>query len=499
MLLCVFLFCVLWDLEKGYDKMYDVAIIGAGVIGSLTARELSRYNLKCVVLEKENDVAMGTTKANSAIVHAGFDAKVGSLKAKFNVKGSKMMEKVASELGVKYKKNGSLVLAFDEEDLKTVNELYDRGVKNGVEGLFVLNREELKKVEPNIGDDAIGALHATTGAIICPYGLAIAAMGNAMDNGCELLTNFFVKNIKKTDEGYEISSDGETVKAKYLVNAAGLFADELNKDLEESDFSTHPRKGEYFVMDKAQGALVKSTVFVTPSAKGKGILVSPTVDGNLLLGPTADDIEDKSDLETTDEGAMKIKSQANRSVKGIDMRKVITSFAGLRAVGNSGDFKFTAKDGYVAAMGIESPGLSASPAIAEYIVELLKDMGLKTEESKNFNPIRRPMDFFKELSTEEKNALIKENPSYGKIVCRCEEITEGEIIDAIKMNPPANDLDGVKRRTRSGMGRCQGGFCSPSVTELIAKVKGVLYESVTKTGEGSDINFERTKGGAKNA
>ena len=479
--------------------MYDVAIIGAGVTGALTARELTRYNLKCVVLEKENDVAMGTSKANSAIVHAGFDAKVGSKKAKFNVKGSEMMEKVASELGVKYKRNGSLVLAFDDEDMKTVKELYDRGVKNGVKGLYVLEREELLKVEPNIGDDAVGALHATTGAIICPYGLAIAAMGNAMDNGCELLTNFCVTKISKKDGFFEISSEGEMIKAKYLVNAAGLFADELNKDLEDSGFSTHPRKGEYFVMDKAQGSLVKSTVFVTPSAKGKGILVSPTVDGNLLLGPTADDIEDKNDLETTDEGASKIKSQAQRSVKGIDMRKVITSFAGLRAVGNSGDFEITAKDGYVAAMGIESPGLSASPAIAEYIVELLKDMGLSPEENKNFNPIRRPMDFFKELSIEGKNALIKENPSYGKIVCRCEEITEGEIIDALTLNPPAKDLDGVKRRTRSGMGRCQGGFCSPSVTELIAKIKEIPYEEVTKTGEGSDINFERTKGGRKNA
>ena len=479
--------------------MYDVAIIGAGVIGTLTARELSRYNLKCVVLEKENDVAMGTSKANSAIVHAGFDAKVGSANAKFNVKGSKMMEKVASELGVKYIKNGSLVLAFDDEDMKTVKELYDRGIKNGVDGLFILNREELIKVEPNIGDDAVGALHATTGAIICPYGLAIAAMGNAMDNGCELKTNFFVRDIEKSEEKYIIYSETETVEAKYLVNAAGLFADDLNKKIEESDFSTHPRKGEYFVMDKALGSLVKSTVFVTPSAKGKGILVSPTVDGNLLLGPTADDIEDKTDIETTDEGALKIRSQAMRSVKGIDMRKVITSFAGLRAVGNSGDFEITAKDNYVAAMGIESPGLSASPAIAEHIAELLFDMGLTKEENKNFTPVRKPYDYFKELSTEEKNALIKENPSYGKIVCRCEEITEGEIIDALTLNPPASDLDGVKRRTRSGMGRCQGGFCSPSVTELIAKIKGIAYEDVTKTGEGSGINFERTKGGKKNA
>ena len=229
--------------------MYDVAIIGAGVIGTLTARELSRYNLKCVVLEKENDVAMGTSKANSAIVHAGFDAKVGSAKAKFNVKGSEMMEKVAGELGVKYIKNGSLVIAFSDEDMETVKELYDRGVKNGVKELYVLDKDALRELEPNIGETAIGALHAKTGAIICPYGLAIAAMGNAMDNGCELKTNFFVKEIVKKDGAFEISSDKETVTAKYLVNAAGLFADDLNKLLYESSFSTHPRKGEYFVMD----------------------------------------------------------------------------------------------------------------------------------------------------------------------------------------------------------------------------------------------------------
>ncbi len=479
--------------------MYDVAIIGAGVIGSLTARELSRYNLRCIVLEKENDVAMGTTKANSAIVHAGFDAKEGSLKAELNVKGSRMMEKVAKELGVRYKKNGSLVLAFNDEDLKTVAELYERGVKNGVSELYILNNEELKEVEPNIGKSAVGALWARTGAIICPYGLAIAAMGNAMDNGCELKLNFKVEAIEKAEKGYVISSADEKVEADFVVNAAGLFADEILGMVEKSEISIHPRRGEYFVMDKSQGSLVKSTVFVTPSAMGKGILVSPTVDGNLLLGPTADDIEDKTDLSTTDEGAALVKSQAGRSVEGVDMRKIITSFTGLRAVGSKGDFEISGKDNFVSAIGIESPGLSASPAIAEYILDILFSMGLKKEENKDFNPIRRANDFFRELSAEEKNKVIKENPAFGKIVCRCEEITEGEIIEALTKNPKARDLDGVKRRTRSGMGRCQGGFCSPSVTELIAKYAHIPYEEVTKFGEGSTINFRKTKGGEADA
>ncbi len=479
--------------------MYDVAIIGAGVVGTLTARALSRYNLKCVVLEKENDVAMGTTKANSAIVHAGFDAKEGSLKAELNVKGSLMMEKVASDLGVKYKKNGSLVLAFNEKDLDTVKELYERGIRNGVKELYILSREELIKLEPNIGTEAVGALWAKTGAIICPYGLAIAAMGNAMDNGCELKLNFNVEKIEKGDKAFVISSSFEKIEAEYVVNAAGLFADEILKMTGEKSFSIHPRRGEYFVMDKSQGNLVKSTVFVTPGAKGKGILVSPTVDGNLLLGPTAEDIEDKFDLDTTKAGSELVKNQAGRSVEGVDFKKIITSFSGLRAVGSTGDFEISGKDKFVSALGIESPGLSASPAIAEYILEILFSMGLKDEEKNNYNPKRRAMDFFREQSDEEKNKLIKENPAFGKIVCRCEEVTEGEIILALTENPKANDLDGVKRRTRSGMGRCQGGFCSPSVTELIAKYSEIPYEDITKNGEGSIINFKRTKGGAQNA
>ncbi len=479
--------------------MYDVAIIGAGVVGTLTARALSRYNLRCIVLEKENDVAMGTTKANSAIVHAGFDAKEGSLKAKLNVKGSVMMEKVASDLGVKYKKNGSLVLAFDDKDIETIKELYERGIKNGVSELYILDRKALLDIEPNIGIEAIGALWAKTGAIICPYGLAIAAMGNAMDNGCELKLNFRVEKIERNEKSFSLFSRNEKVEAKYVVNAAGLFADEVLEMTEKTDFTIHPRRGEYFVMDKSLGNLVKSTVFVTPSSKGKGILVSPTVDGNLILGPTAEDIEDKLDLDTTKEGSNLVKNQAGRSVGGVDFKKIITSFSGLRAVGSTGDFEIFGKDNFVSALGIESPGLSASPAIAEYILEILFSMGLKKEENKNFNPKRRPMDFFRELSDNEKNEIIRENPAFGKIVCRCEEITEGEIIEALTQNPKANDLDGVKRRTRSGMGRCQGGFCSPSVTELISKYRDIPYEEITKNGEGSLINYRRTKGGLADA
>lgn len=479
--------------------MYDVAVIGAGVIGTLTARELARYKLKTVLLEKENDVAMGTSKANSAIVHAGFDAKVGSEKARLNVLGSQMMESVAKELGVKYLRNGSLVLGFSEADMKTVRELYERGVANGVKELEILGRDALRALEPNIGDEAVGALYAKTGAIICPYGLAIAACGNAMDNGVALRCNFGVTSIRREADGYCLRSGEDEVRARFVVNAAGLYADAVADMAEKHTLTIRPRKGEYFVMDKSLGGLVRSTVFVTPSAMGKGILVSPTVDGNLLVGPTAEDIDDKTDLDTTDDGGALIRAQASRSVKNVDFRKVITSFAGLRAVGDAGDFVISAEDGFVSAAGIESPGLSASPAIAREIVQKLAGMGLTLEENPAFCPTRRPADWFRTLSAEEKNDVIRRDPAYGRIVCRCEEVTEGEIIEALSVNPPANDLDGVKRRTRSGMGRCQDGFCSPNVTELIAGYRKIPYEDVTKFGKESKINLGKLKGGARHA
>ena len=290
--------------------MYDVAIIGAGVVGGMIARELSAYNLKICILEKENDVAMGATKANSAIVHAGFDAKEGSLKAKLNVKGSEMMKKVTDELGVKYKNNGSLVIGFNDEDRKTIEELKIRGDKNGVKNLAVLEKDEIKKLEPSISDNVICALYAPTGAIVCPYELAVAAVGNAMDNGAELKTEFGVSSIKETDGGYEIFSGNDSVKARIVINSAGLYSDEIAKMVGDDSFKITPRKGEYILLDRECGNLVSHTIFRTPSKMGKGILVSPTVDGNLLTGPTSVDIEDKEDKTTTAEGFAKIIEEA---------------------------------------------------------------------------------------------------------------------------------------------------------------------------------------------
>ncbi len=476
--------------------MYDVAIIGAGVVGGMIARELSRYNLRTVILEKENDVAMGATKANSAIVHAGFDAKVGSLKAKLNVKGSEMMEQVAKELGVKYKRNGSLVIGFSDEDLETIKELYERGTKNGVRDLAILDREQLREIEPNIGKKATCALHAPTGAIICPYELTVASIGNAMDNGAELITSFEVTSINRENGAYEICSKDQTVSARYVVNAAGVYSDAVAKMVGDDTFTVHPRRGEYILLDKECGTLVSHTIFRTPGKMGKGILVSPTVDGNLLTGPTSVDMEDKTDKSTTAEGFAHVIKETAENVEGVPFGKTITSFCGLRAVGSTGDFIITSPlKGFVNAAGIESPGLSSAPAIAEYIVDILHESGLELHKNKDFNPTRRPMHHFREASIEEKNAIIAKDKSFGKIVCRCETVTEGEILEAIRTNPKPRDLDGVKRRTRSQMGRCQGGFCSPRIVELLSRELGIKYEEVTKFGGESVINFGKTKGG----
>ena len=478
--------------------MFDVAVIGAGVVGGLIARELMRYNVSVCILEKENDVAMGATRANSAIVHAGFDATEGSLKALLNVKGSEMMPLVASELGVKYIKNGSLVVAFEDER-DEVEKIYRRGIANGVKGLRIVEKDELMQMEPNLNSELSCALYAPNGAIVCPYELNIAAVGNAMDNGAKLYLNFKVCKIERTDSFFKVySSDNKRVDAKFIVNAAGLYSDGVAALVGERDFDVMPRRGEYMLVDKECGSYVKHTVFHTPSKMGKGVLVTPTVDGNLLIGPTAEDITDKEDNSTTAKGLAEILLKSALNVENLPYNKVITSFCGLRAVGSTGDFIIKANEGVVTLGGIESPGLSSAPAIAEYVVKLLCDMGMTDSQNPDFDPVRKPAHYFKELSIEEKNGKIKQDPRFGKIICRCEGVTEGEIVEAIHRNPGATDVDGVKRRTRSGMGRCQGGFCSPAVVRILAKELGIPFESVTKFGGGSIINYGKTKGDAEN-
>ena len=476
--------------------MFDIAIIGAGVVGGMIAREMTRYNLKVCILERNNDVATGATRANSAIVHAGFDAKDGSFKAKLNVKGSEMMETVAKELGVKYKRNGSLVIGFNEDDHAEIEKLLVRGQANGVRDLRILEKEELHALEPNLSETVTCALYAPTGAIICPYELTIAAVGNAMDNGAELFRNFEVAGICKNEEGFEISAadNSQKVTAKVVINAAGLYTDKIARMIGDDSFEVHPRRGEYILLDKECGGMISHTVFRTPSKMGKGILVSPTVDGNLLTGPTSVDMTDKEDTATTQEGFDKIIKEALENVSTIPFGKTITSFCGLRAVGSTGDFIITAPvKGFINAAGIESPGLSSAPAIAEYVAELVAEQGIELVKNENFNPYREASHKFREASMEEKNAMIRENKAYGKIVCRCEGVTEGEILAALRTNPKAMDLDGVKRRTRAQMGRCQGGFCSPHIVEMIAAELNIPIEQVTKAGGNSYVNIAKTK------
>lgn len=480
------------------EYMFDFVVIGAGVVGGLVARELTRYSRSVCIVDKAGDVAMGATKANSAIVHAGFDAKEGSLKALLNVRGSKMMERVTRELGVKYKRNGSLVVGFSDEDRATLAGLLERGHINGVDGLSLIEREDVLALEPNIGDGVVCALRAETGAIVCPYELCIAAVGNAMDNGAELKLNFEVKSIECEDGVYTVSGARDSVKARCVINCAGVFSDEIASMVSDTDFSVHPRRGEYMLLDKESGSLVGHTVFRCPSKMGKGILVTPTVDGNLLLGPTAEDIDDKNDTGTTQEGLDRVKKLASEQVKGINFGQVITSFTGLRATGSTGDFIINSpKEGFINLAGIESPGLTSAPAIAEYVADMLKEKGEIGEPRSDFDPIRRPAHYFRELSTEEKNEIIKRDPEYAHVICRCETVTAGEIIEAIRTNPRPTDIDGIKRRTRASMGRCQGGFCTPYMVELLAKEMGVSPTEVTKFGGDSYINVARTAKGQK--
>ncbi len=471
-------------------KKYDVAVIGAGVVGGMIARELSRYKLDIVIIEKEADVAMGATRANSAIVHAGFDAKEGSLKARLNVEGSKMMKKVAEELGVKYKNNGAYVVSFSEEEKEAVRELLERGVKNGVEGLEVIDGDELRRREPAISEGALSALWAPTSAIICPYELAVSAIGNAMDNGASLMLGTEVESLERKDGAWVINGE---VEADIVINCAGLFSDVIARLAGDDTVKITPRRGEYLLCDRECGTFVKSTIFRTPSAMGKGILISPTVDSNLLLGPTSENIEDKEDRSTTREGLARVTKEAAFETVNLPVRKVITSFTGLRAVGNTGDFIINnPTEGFINVAGIESPGLSASPAIAVYVADIVK--GIRAlEENADFDPIRPATHAFNEMSIEEKNRVINDDPRFGQIVCRCEKITEGEIVRAIHQNPPATTVDAVKRRTRATMGRCQGGFCMPIITGIIARELNINIEDVTKSGKGSELVVSKTK------
>ena len=475
--------------------MYDVIIIGAGVTGCAVARELSRYQASVCVLDKCEDVCEGTSKANSAIVHAGFDAAEGSLMAKMNVRGNEMMDQLCADLDVPFKRNGSMVVCIHEEALDGLKELYDRGVANGVKGLRILTREEALEMEPNLSDNVAGALYAPTGGIICPFLLNIAMAENAAVNGVEFRFNTRVENIEERDGVWHLRTNNGEYTARYVVNAAGVYADKLHNMVSEKKIHITARRGDYCLLDKEVGGHVSHTIFPQPTKMGKGVLVSPTVHGNLIVGPTAVDVEDKEANNTTGAGIGDLIAKANDHVKNLPMRKVITSFAGLRAHEDHHEFiieEVADAPQFIDCAGIESPGLSSCPAIGEYVGAMLKEkMGLA--EKADWVGTRKGILNPQELSLEERNELIRKNPAYGHIICRCESISEGEILDAIHRPLGARSLDGVKRRTRAGMGRCQAGFCSPRVMEILARELGLTMEEVTKSGGRSNIVLERTK------
>ncbi len=475
--------------------MYDVLIVGAGVIGSMLARELSKYQLSVCVLEKENDVALGASRANSGIVHGGYDPVPGTLKAQLNAQGVELLFEAARQLHVPCKRNGSMVCAFSPEEEPIIHELYAQGQENRIPGLKILSGDEARKIEPNLSKEVTLVLHVTNAGIVCPYDLTIAAIGNAMDNGVELIRSFAVNGISRQDGVFTVTAQsGAQVQGKYLVNCAGGYSDQIARMAGDEFFTVIPRAGEYMLLDKAEGSRVSHTLFQCPTVEGKGILVSPTVDGNLLVGPTAQVVQTPESTDTTPDGLATVTRLAAKSVPSVNFRQVITSFTGVRASTKSGEFILKNSDkvpGLVHAGGIDSPGLTCCVSIAKYLIGLLAEQGVTLEEKKSWNGERKNFHAFREMNEQEKDAYIRENPAFGKIVCRCETVTEGEILDAIRSNPAAMDIDGVKRRTRSGMGRGQGGFCGPYVMQLISRELNIPLEQVTKFGGNSYMVTER--------
>ncbi len=467
--------------------MWDVIIIGAGISGCSTARYLSRYKAKILVLDKEEDVCCGTTKANSAIVHAGFDAEPGSTMAKLNVMGSRMMPELSKELDFAYRQCGSLVVCLQEEDRPSLQALYEKGVRNGVEGLRIVEQEELRSMEPHIAESAVAALYAPTGAIVCPFGLTYAMAENAAANGACFQFDTRVQRVEQTDGGWRLVTDKGSLETRAVINAAGVYADEFHNQVCEDRISIVPRRGSYFLLDHTAGEHVSHTIFQLPGKFGKGVLVTPTVHGNLLVGPTANDIEDKEDTGTTAAELEEVRVKSGLAVADIPLRQTITSFSGLRAHEKGHDFILReSAPGFIDCAGIESPGLSAGPAIGLTVAGMAADL-LALEEKTDFCGTRKGILDPKTLSKEEYQELIQRNPAYGTMICRCESITEGEIVDAIHRTPGARSLDGVKRRTRAGMGRCQAGFCSPKVMEILSRELGIPLEQVTKSGKGSEL------------
>ncbi len=484
--------------------MYDVIIIGCGVVGAATAYQMARYRLRTLVLEAQNDVANGTTKANSAIIHAGYDPEPGTLMARLNTEGNRMAGEICERLGVPFARVGSFVLAFSEAECKTLETLLHRGRVNGVPGLRILSGAEARAMEPNLSENVQAALHAPSAGIVNPWEFALAMAETAVENGVQLCLQSPVTAICKTEGGFRVQTPHSAYEAKYVFNAAGVQADEVHALLEDPGYAITPSRGEYYLMDKSQGTQVGRVIFQGPNQNGKGVLVAPTVHGNLIVGPNAEPMPDRRNLGTTGAGLAYVRETALRSVPGLNFRENIRNFAGLRAISTRDDFileESAAFPGFFDLAGIKSPGLTSAPAIGAMAAQLLREKGVRLEENPAFHERRRAA-CFASLSAEEKNALIQKDARYGRVICRCETITEGEIVAALHSAIPPRSLNGVKRRCNAGMGRCQGGFCGPRVQAIIARELGIPQQDVLMDQDGTYIITGETKqgrGGAQDA
>lgn len=466
----------------------DVVIVGGGIVGTAIAYVLSQYKVSLALIEREYEVGWGATKANSGIVHAGFHDSPATWKGKLCIRGNRMFPELARKLDVQFRQNGVLMVALSESDIPVLERYLEQGRTNNVPGIRMLSKSELLEKEPNLNPNVVAALYAPEGGIVNPFEMAIAMAEVAEMNGATILVDTEVTGLSRIDGDILVQTTRGTLRTKYVINAAGLGADDIARMAGDNSFVIKPRKGEEYLMDKRVGNLVTSTIFPTPTPTSKGILVIPTAEGNLMIGPTAWEIDDKEAVDTTAAGFEEIFDNAKKLVPSLSPRDIITSFAGIRAASDRGDFILEPSavfPGLIHAAGIESPGLTAAPAIAEVILEMLKEQGIKLERNPAATDERPPVVRFHAMSDEERAALIKQNPQYGKIICRCETVTEGEIVDAIRRG--ARSVDGVKFRTRAGMGRCQGGFCQPLVINILARELGVDPVEITKRGRGSNI------------
>ncbi|MCG8571077.1 MAG: NAD(P)/FAD-dependent oxidoreductase, partial [Spirochaetes bacterium] len=466
---------------------YDVAIIGAGVSGASIARQLSLYNLQVALVDKEADVSFGTSKANSGIIHAGFHSSSKYLKSVLEVRGNLMFDRLQKELGFPFKRCGILMVAFREEEIKTVQYLYQQGVDNGVIGIEICSRERLLELEPKLNPDVIGGLHAPNGGIIEPYRFVFSLVESAKKNGVEVILDFKINQAKMNNDVYHISAeDGRKIEAKYVINAAGVFADQVSEIFGGEKLKIIPRKGEEYLLDRLSPAYPNKVIFPVPAAKSKGMLVIPTVEGTMMVGPTAVEQEDKEDLSTSSENLERIFDFAKHLIPAISQRDIITSFAGLRPAMESGDFFIDLSEkakNLIQVAGIQSPGLTAAPAIGEYVKDLLKKLDCPLHEKKDYDPFISTIPRMREIEHFEAEQTVRQDPSFGNIICRCEKVSEAEIVEAIKRGHTT--LDGIKFFTRTGMGRCQGGFCTYKIIKLIMRETGKSFDEITKRGKNS--------------